>query len=94
MEKEITIDLFDAALPDNESFARLLDDGRWQELISKVGKEPPRVLSPEEWKAFVAKQEGSRTMDESQWKQFIAEQDGEPSVDPLGSLIKELIEGP
>jgi hypothetical protein len=94
VEKVLEIDLFDESAPENESLARLLDDGRWQELISKAERtSTPRALSPEGWKDFLKKQEGTRTLDESQWKEFVAEQEEGP-VDPLAALVQELIEGP
>lgn len=94
MEKELVIDLFDLAAPENESLARLLDDGRWQELISKAERTTaPRNLSPDDWKKFVKDQEGTRTLDASQFKEFVAEQEEGPA-DPLAALVQELIEGP
>ena len=93
METEVKVDLFDESAPGNESLARLVDDARWQELISKFKQESKRALSPEEWKSFVKEQDqGIRAMNPSQWRDFVAEQDGSP-VDPLEALIAELIEG-
>ena len=83
VEREIKIDLFDESAPENESLARLLDDGLWQELISKAERiEPPKVL--EEDRGFA--------MDGSQRKEPSAGQE-EDAADPLAALVQELIEG-
>ena len=83
MEKELVCDLFDESAPENESLARLVDDGLWQELISKAERlEPPKALD-----------EDRVAMDESQRKEPSAGQE-EDAADPLAALVQELIEGP
>jgi len=83
VEREIKIDLFDESAPENESLARLVDDGLWQELISKAERlEPPKALD-----------EDRVAMDESQRKEPSAGQE-EDAADPLAALVQELIEGP
>lgn len=86
MEKELVCDLFEEAAPENESLARLLDDGRWQELISKFGK----TRSPEQMKDFSDEKD---VLELTQYEQPSAGQ-AENSADPLAALVQELIEGP
>jgi hypothetical protein len=93
MRQELVIDLFDESAPENEALARLVDEARWQELISKYQQESKKVLSPQEWKDFVKEQDsGIRAMNPSQFRDFVAEQEGGPT-DPLAALVAELIEG-
>ena len=37
MAEEIKIDLFDPANKDNQKFANLVDDAKWQKVISEYG---------------------------------------------------------
>lgn len=89
MEKEIKIDLFDESAPENESFSRLVDDARWQELISKFEKAASATLSPEQWKDF-SEEEG--VLELTRYEEPSAGREANPA-DPLPALVQELLEG-